>query len=196
MRRRPCRYEGFGFASIRGIAARARERCDYSASEVYNEKENSHRYGVCILVVLSGTTALYLLGLERSGVTSALGQVGPPPPSSDCTDAGGFCAIDLGMTGGCTARDCCPPGDNWCPGWEYRRPNAFQEVASPTPPANGSCWWYPGNTAPYCTEKWCDGNGVYVCSVYCQPQSGLGEVRVLFRQPPQALNASCDLEAY
>ena len=117
---------------------------------------------VVVAVLLSGTTFLYFAGVERPGVTPALARITPEGPPSDCAAAGGFCAVDLGMGGGCISSDCCPSGAWWCPGWGYRRPLAFQEVGSD---ANGSCWTYDGSTAAYCRERWCDN--AYFCSVYC-----------------------------
>jgi len=119
---------------------------------------------VVVAVLLSGTSVLYFAGVERVGVTPTLASVPPDgPPGGDCEAAGGFCAVSLGMDGGCNPVDCCPPGASWCGSW-YRETLPFQEVGSDL---NGTCWKYDGSTAPYCNEWWC--NNFYICpAVYCQ----------------------------
>jgi len=152
---------------------------------------------VVVAVLLSGTTVLYFAGVERAGVTPATAVVpgggGEPPKMAaaptDCGAVGGFCAVDLGKDGGCNPSDCCPPGASWCPGWNYRKSMAFQEVGSPPPGSLGSCWTYNNSSpAPRCSEKWCDN--AYFCSVYCVAAN---PSFVSTGTPPIPLNATCGL---
>jgi hypothetical protein len=137
---------------------------------------------VVVVVLLSGTTFLYFAGVERAGVTPALAML----QDGDC-GPGGFCAVDLGMGGGCNPTDCCPPGASWCPGWNYRSPMAFQEVGSDP---HGSCWTYNGSTAAYCSEKWCDN--FYICPAAQCVAANPAFVRTATK--PVAMGGTCGME--
>lgn len=139
---------------------------------------------VAVAVLLSGTTVLYFAGVERPGVTPVLAR---PPDDNDCHIAGGFCAIDLGMSGGCNPSDCCPPWKTYCPGWDYRQPYEFREVGSPPEGSLGTCWTYNGSQPVlYCREKYCSNQ--YLCNVNCVAANPFFDRT---STPPIALNASC-----
>ncbi len=147
---------------------------------------------VAAAVLLSGTTVLYFAGVERVGVAPA--NAVPPgrgdaPPimevggGGDCADAGGFCADNLGMGGGCQDLVCCPPGANWCAGTSSYEPIAFREVGSNP---NGTCWKYSTNKVPYCHRWVCSGSTI--CPALCQT---FGTSIVLTRTAPQEISGSC-----
>lgn len=150
---------------------------------------------VVVAVLLSGTTVLYFAGVDRPGVTPALAEVPLRDPGgacgsigSDCLNLGGFCAVDLGMGGGCNSRPCCPPGQTYC-GSDQRRPTMyFQEVGSPPPGSIGSCWKYSSNEVVWCILNQCF-SGNYVCpSSACLPS---GSIASLFQIEPEPIEASC-----
>lgn len=129
---------------------------------------------VVVAVLLSGTTVLYLAGVERVGVTPANAvppgeggdppYIGPPGGGSDCSEAGGFCAEAMGMGGGCRNVPCCPQGQTWCGSWD-RQTVSFQEIGSPQPGSLGTCWKYDGSTAAYCNQIWC--SHAPLCTAFC-----------------------------
>ena len=147
---------------------------------------------VVVAVLLSGTTVLYFAGVERAGVTPALADQheiggGGGGEGSDCTDAGGFCAKDLGTDGGCNFRPCCPEGQTYC-GSDHRYPISFQEIGSPQPPSLGSCWKYDGSTAPWCLLNQCRSPAFVCPSLECVViDSGTSQRR----SRVVSLNASC-----
>jgi hypothetical protein len=111
---------------------------------------------VVVVVLLSGTTVLYFAGVDRPGVTPALAI----PPGGDC-EPGAFCAVDLGMGGGCNSVPCCPGEQYWCGSW-YREPVSFQELGSNP---NGICWTYRIYETPRC--KWGACLGSALCNAFC-----------------------------
>jgi hypothetical protein len=140
---------------------------------------------VVVAVLLSGTTVLYFAGVELPGVTPTLAR---PPDDNDCHVAGGFCAIDLGMGGGCNPRDCCPAGQSSC-GPNDRDPYSFREIGSPPPGSLGSCWKYPdpGVDKAWCISVACTGTA---CPQPCYHEP-YAPGTYSYRREPVPVNASC-----
>jgi len=163
------------------------------------KKKNTLSGLVVVIVLLSGTTDFYFLGVERPGVTPVLAQDPEPDPGGGgcgggacggCVAAGGFCAVDQGTGGGCTPRLCCGEAQTSCGPPALARPISFRKLGSPPSGSCGSCWHHPANAEPklWCVYSNCTG---WACPSHCF-------IHPLTQGNPQysveavALNASCD----
>jgi hypothetical protein len=144
---------------------------------------------VVVAVLLSGTTVLYFAGVERAGLSRALAQEPPPEPVDPggdcgvCDEPGAFCAVSLGMGGGCNDLVCCPPGVYTFCGTSYKQTMSFQEVGSNP---CGSCWKYSTTKTGWCKHWGCGGSPL--CNVACVP---FGPPIVLTKYEPTQAGGRC-----
>jgi hypothetical protein len=131
------------------------------------------------MVVLSGSTLLYLAGVERVGVTPALAT--PPGGGQGDCPVGAFCGKEVGQGGACTYVPCCPEGQAYC-FLEERVGYPFRKVMAD---AKGSCWEFKAPAEPYCKETTCVGG---VCPSGC---TATGTQEILERYPPRPIGGQC-----
>jgi hypothetical protein len=130
------------------------------------------------LVVLSGTTGFYFVGVDRADVAPAMAV----PPDGGCP-AGGFCAKPV--TGlGCAYIPCCPQGQQLCGTDKHIGSESFQKLKND---GLGSCWSYSGDEELWCTKTVCQGDqcrGFQACNA-------TGPVEYLYRTPPANTGPKC-----
>lgn len=132
------------------------------------------------LVFVSVFAVMGLLGASRT--LAPVIPDPPPPPSNDCTEAGGFCARMDGFTGGCAYTSCCADGQTYCYSSE-RVPYPWPRLISDP---NGGCWKLDGGSANWCLNTECVGS-------LCQgtPCTATGAISYIKKSLPHAINASC-----
>ena len=109
--------------------------------------------GLVVTVLLSGTTVLYLAGVDRAGVSKALAGPIPPPlgPPGGLCDVG-FCAIQKDRIPGCTTVPCCPTGETYCDSIARVSSSSRQVLESAK---SGSCWSFTGPVIETCEYYQC-----------------------------------------
>jgi len=140
---------------------------------------------VVVTVLLSGTAVLYLAGVDRGGVSKALGQPVPPPlgpPGDEDCPPGAFCGTLIGQAGGCTNIPCCPPEQAYCGTYEHVG-SPFLKVKSDP---KGSCWKFKdGEPQEWCRYVVCTGT---VCPSSC---AGTATYDIVYKTEPEQVGGSC-----
>lgn len=117
---------------------------------------------VVLVIILSGTTVLYLAGVERSGVTPALAA-----PSSVGCPAGTYCLSYAGVKKGCGNFPCCPQSDTIC-GGDSNSP--FDVPKYGDPGSSATCYKFDGPEIKECRIMLCGGG---TCAQgNCKPGGG------------------------
>ncbi len=139
------------------------------------KKKNTLSGLVVVVVLLSGTTALYFLGVQRPGVTQVLAR---PLGSDDCS-VGAFCAKRADQTTGCTSVGCCPQGQTYCNA-QAREGFPFPKLVGIKAGEKGQCWTFTGEVVDYCMYYQC-GDAALCSDSSCKE---IATIRIATQQYP------------